>query len=118
MVHAHWLLNVVTMQIGIPSAVLIRAIEPLEGLDFMKKNRAKNGKDLTNGPGKLSQALGIDKNFNGKSLQTDSIWIENNHVSIDKKDILSSARIGVDYAEEDAKLPYRFYLKKNKWVSK
>ena len=114
------LFNVITNIEDIPHAVLIRAIEPLDGIDKIKKRRKiKSSKDnLTNGPGKLSIALGIDKSFNGESLLSDKIWIQDNGIKFSKKDILSSPRIGVDYAKEDAKLPYRFYIKDNKWISK
>ena len=83
-----------------------------------RRNLDKKCYNITNGPGKLSQALCIHHGFNGMKLQKDTIWIENNTIKLDKKNILSSARIGVDYAKEDACLPYRFYLKNNKWVSK
>ena len=116
----YYLFNVITNVKNIPDAVLIRAIEPLDGIDKMQHRRNIKDKlyNLTNGPGKLSIALGIDKNLNGKSLLSDKIWIQDNHIKIKEKDILSSPRIGVDYAEDDAKLPYRFYFKNNKWVSK
>mgnify|MGYP001285864703 FL=1 len=115
----HYLMNIVTAQKEIPHAILIRAIEPKDGIDIMLKRR--NFKtlsfNLTNGPGKLSQALAINKTLNGKSLDSKSIWIEGSKINLDEKDILSSPRIGVDYAKEDATLLYRFYIK-NKWVSK
>jgi len=116
----YYLFNVITNVKNIPHAVLIRAIEPLDGIDKMQYRRNIKDKlyNLTNGPGKLSIALGIDKNLNGKSLLSDKIWIQDNHIKIKEKDILSSPRIGVDYAMEDAKLPYRFYINNNKWISK
>ena len=116
----HFLFNIVTGKENIPNAVLIRAIEPIKGINFMldRRNLEKKCYNITNGPGKLSQALGIHGGFNEMPIQNDTIWIENNKIKIDKKNILSSARIGVDYAKEDAHLPYRFYLKNNKWVSK
>ena len=116
----YYLFNVVTNINNIPHAVLIRAVEPLDGINKMKKRRKIKGSkyNFTNGPGKLSIALGIDNSFNGESLLSDKIWIEDNGIKFSKKDILSSPRIGVDYAKEDIKLPYRFYIKDNKWISK
>lgn len=114
----HNLFNVITNVADIPHAILIRAIEPLEGIKKMCRRRNLSNKySLTNGPGKLTQALGIDKTCNGKSLQSNKIWIQDNGVDLLEKDILSSTRIGVDYAGEDANLLYRFYIKDNKWVS-
>jgi len=115
----HYLINIVTGEKNIPHAILIRAIEPKDGIDIMLQRRSlkKTSFNITNGPGKLSQALAINKILNGKSLNSNKIWIEDLKINIDEKDILSSPRIGVDYAKEDAKLPYRFYLN-NKWVSK
>ena len=114
----HNLFNVITNVKDIPHAVLIRAIEPLEGIKEMcRRRKISNKYRLTDGPGKLTQALGIDKNCNGKSLQSDTIWIQDTGVKLLEKDILSSNRIGVDYAGKDAKLLYRFLVKDNKWVS-
>ena len=114
----HNLFNVITNINDIPHAVLIRAIEPLEGIKEMCRRRNISNKyRLTDGPGKLTQALGIDKNCNGKSLQSDTIWIQDTGIKFLEKDILSSPRIGVDYAGKDAKLLYRFHVKDNKWVS-
>ena len=115
----HSLFNIVTNNKGIPEAILIRAIEPIDGISIMCKRRNMEEKsyNLTNGPGKLSQALGITKKLNGHSLYGDDIWIEDIKISLKNNNILSSPRIGVDYAGTDAKLPYRFYIKNNKWVS-
>ena len=115
----HYLFNVVTNIKEIPHAVLIRSIKPLEGVKIMCKRRKmkRPNYNLTNGPGKLSQALGITKKLNGHSLYGDDIWIEDIKISFKDNNILSSSRIGVDYAGTDAKLPYRFYIKNNKWVS-
>ena len=114
----HNLFNVITNVKDVPHAVLIRAIEPLEGIKEMYRRRKISNKyRLTDGPGKLTQALGIDKNCNGKSLQSDTIWIQDTGIKFLEKDILSSTRIGVDYAGKDAKLLYRFHVKDNKWVS-
>ena len=114
----HSLFNIVCNIKNIPHAILIRAIEPIDGIDIMKNRRKINGVNLTNGPGKLSKALGITKKNNNQSLLENIIWIEDIDHAIVDKNILSVPRIGVDYAGKDAMLPYRFYIKKNKWVSK
>ena len=116
----HHLFNVVTNVEGTADAVLIRAIEPLEGIEEMKLRRglSRNGFQLTSGPGKLTRALGIDRTFNGKFLRSNEVWIEDLGKKIAKKDIEVSVRIGIDYAGEDAKLPWRFTLRGNPWISR
>ncbi|HTJ48297.1 MAG TPA: DNA-3-methyladenine glycosylase [Cyclobacteriaceae bacterium] len=115
----HHLVNVVTNDEDIADAVLIRAIEPLEGIDEMKKLRGSKTRhlQLTSGPGKLTKALGINRTFNGKLLLDDEIWIEDLNVKIPGKNIIASPRIGIDYAGEDAALPWRFTIRDNTWVS-
>lgn len=110
----HYLFNVVTNVRNTPHAVLIRAIQPLQGKDMILRRRgvAKADKKLCIGPGKVTQALGIDKKYNGLDLTGNKIWIEDQGIKINKKDILVGPRIGVDYAGEDAKLPYRFWIEK------
>ena len=104
---------------GYADAMLIRAIEPTDGLEqmFLRRNMTKNGKLLTCGPGRLAQALGIDKSINGISLHNKNVWIEEREVDFYLK-IEASKRIGVDYAGEDAKLPWRFSTIGNMFVSK
>ena len=116
----HYMLNVVVGEINTPYAILIRSVEPLSGEKTMLKRRNLNKitESLTNGPGKLTQAFGITSTLNYEPLISDKIWIEDRGINVKEKNILSSKRIGVDYAGEDAKLPYRFYIKNNKWVSK
>ena len=114
----HSLFNIVCNIENIPHAILIRAIEPIDGIDIMNLRREINGVNLTNGPGKLSKALGITTGNNNQSLLKNIIWIEDIDNEIFDKNILSVPRIGVDYAGKDARLPYRFYIKNNKWVSK
>ena len=115
----HHLFNVVTNKEGNADAVLIRAVEPLEGVEMMMGRRKMNKieKRLTAGPGTLSQALGIQINHYGTAMNSDAIWIER-AVKVNENDIVSTTRIGVDYAEEDALKPWRFYIKENRWVSK
>lgn len=115
----HHLFNVVTNKEDIPHAVLIRALEPLEGIDIMVQRRKKKVADytLTKGPGSMSAAMGIHKTHNGLSLETsDHIWLEDRKLPVGN--IVSGPRIGVDYAGEDALLPYRFWVEGNKYVSK
>ena len=116
----HYLFNVVTNQVDTPEAVLIRALEPLEGIQQMKLRRSpvKNEFHLTSGPGKLTKALGIGRSFNGKSLIDDEIWIEDTGTKVASGNIVASERIGIDYAGEDARLPWRFTVRNNAWVSR
>ena len=120
----HHLFNVVTNLEGVPHALLIRAIEPIEGIDIMLQRRkmSKLLPKLTAGPGILSQALGISTQHSGISLLGDNIWIEDNHPSDSYNkpknfDIISSPRVGCQYAGKDAHNPWRFRIKGNKWVS-
>ncbi|MFN3840277.1 MAG: DNA-3-methyladenine glycosylase [Cyclobacteriaceae bacterium] len=115
----HNLFNVVTNQSGIADAVLIRAIEPLAGLPIMQQRRGfpVNPFHLTSGPGKLSVALGIDRAFNGKHLTGNDVWIEKGE-NIPQRMIEAGTRIGVEYAGKDAKLPWRFTIRGNPWISK
>jgi DNA-3-methyladenine glycosylase len=115
----HNLFNVVTNKAGKAEAVLIRALEPMDGLAEMKSRRGdlKNSFHLTSGPGKLTKAMGIDRKFNGKSLLNSDVWIEDIGEAVSDKQIVASHRIGIDYAGEDAKLPWRFLIRGNAWVS-
>jgi DNA-3-methyladenine glycosylase len=115
----HNLFNVVTGEQGTGDAVLIRALEPIDGLEVMKDRMGvTNVRRITSGPGKLTKALGIDRSFNGKHLTGSQIWIGDEGVSVKKQQIVASPRIGIDYAGEDALLPWRFTLAGNIWVSK
>ena len=108
----HHLFNIVTGPINIPHAVLIRGIIPYEGKNEMRNRIGANNisSKRTNGPGKLSKALGITTKFNCESLIGNRIWIEDGEIKINPEEIVTSKRIGVGYAEEDAMLPYRFNL--------
>jgi len=108
----HHLFNVVTNMEGIPHAVLVRAIIPTDGTETMKIRTGKQKMDFkaTNGPGKLTKALDIHISDTGESLTGNKIWIEKPTVQVNQNDIIAGPRIGVDYAEEDALLPYRFCL--------
>ncbi len=109
----HYLLNVVTSDIDIPHAVLIRGIFPIIGINLMLERTGKSKADykLTNGPGKISKALGVSISHNDISLQSDKLWIENGQREIRKEEIVIGPRVGIDYAGEDALLPYRFMVK-------
>ncbi|MES2780549.1 MAG: DNA-3-methyladenine glycosylase [Bacteroidota bacterium] len=115
----HHLFNVVTNIDGVPHAALIRAIEPIEGIEYMLERRGKTKVDYTlgNGPGSLSKSLGIHYGLTGISLQDTHIWIEDRGIHIPQKQIIASPRVGVAYAKEDAMLPYRFRIKDNPWTS-
>lgn len=109
----HSLFNVVTNIEGIPHAALIRGIKPIEGIDIILERRKSNKlkKDLTVGPGKVSLALGINfRHHNNLDLQGNQIWIEDKGIKVNPKDITIGPRVGVDYAGEDALLPYRFQI--------
>lgn len=114
----HHLFNVVTNVKDVPHAVLIRAIEPLKGIDAMlqRRKREKILPQLTAGPGAMSMALGIHTSHTGLSLTKSIITLHDEGIHID--DIVATTRIGVDYAKEDALLPYRFYIAGNKFISK
>ena len=115
----HHLFNVVTNSREIPHAILIRALDPLEGIGEMllRTNKKKLDHTLTRGPGNVSKALGILTKHSGFSLLDDRLFIVDDGRIYSKREIAASPRIGVDYAGEDALLPYRFYVKGNPYVS-
>jgi DNA-3-methyladenine glycosylase len=115
----HHLFNVVTHLANTPHAVLIRSLEPVEGIDEMlfRTGKKKLDNTLTKGPGNVSKALGIFTFQSGRSLQSDELFLADDGFRFTKKQIQASPRIGVDYAGEDALLPYRFYIKGNPYVS-
>lgn len=110
--------NVTVGREGDPQAVLIRGVEPLENKNFMQeKRKVKKEKDISNGPGKLTKALGITREDNGADLTAgENLWLEDDGYKV--KDIVETTRIGIDYAEEDALKPWRFYIKDSIFVSK
>jgi len=109
----------VTGKIDVPSAVLIRAVEPVAGIDLIREKRSiksNRAEELTNGPGKLAQALKIDLSFNGYNLITGSkLYIIDNEN--DNLNVNSSERINIDYAEEYKNKRWRFYLADSKFLS-
>jgi len=110
----HSLFNVVTNKRDIPDAVLIRGISPLTGVETMLKRTAKSkvDKDFGVGPGKVSKALGIHYSHTGMDLCGNKIWLEDAGLNASELDIYTGTRIGVDYAGDDALLPYRFIFTK------
>ena len=115
----HQMFNVVTNENEIPDAVLIRAAEPLQGIETMLLRTGKKSLDntLTKGPGNIGKALGMHKKYSGLNLTADTIFFVADNFKINEDQIGISPRIGVNYAGKDALLPYRFYVKGNKYVS-
>ena len=108
--------NVVANLVDVPEAVLIRALEPVDGIELMKIRRGKNNlRDLCSGPGKLSQALGVTKDFYGADLCDGEIFIEATDCQFQ---VAATKRINVDYAGDAANYPWRFVAVGNKFVSK
>jgi DNA-3-methyladenine glycosylase len=115
----HHLFNVVTNKKEIPHAILLRALEPVEGIDEMLKRTGKKKPDhtLTRGPGNLSKAMGIHVRHSGRMFTTGEIFIADDGTALPAGQVGISRRIGVDYAGKDAALLYRFYVKGNPFVS-
>lgn len=115
----HHLFNVVTNKKDIPHAILVRGLEPLEGIPVMLRRVGKEVADhtLTRGPGNLSRALGLATIHTGTSLLEGEIYIGDDGYRLRPSEIGISPRIGVDYAGKDAVLPYRFFVKGNRYVS-
>lgn len=114
----HALLNVVTNAADIPHAVLIRALEPLRGVDTMIRRRHRSALDcrLTSGPASLTRALGIDVSHNGTALTGRRIWIEDRDGATPSRRITASPRVGIPYAGPDAARPWRFRIKNSPWT--
>lgn len=111
--------NVVTNSEDVPHAILLRALEPLEGIKLMRERRpVKRERDLTSGPGKLCQALGLDRSFNNEDLLGSRVWIEAADRKIAPRRMMSGVRIGIDYAAEYREKPWRFWIKDNPYVSR
>jgi DNA-3-methyladenine glycosylase len=118
----HHLFNIVTNYKDVPHAILVRGIKPVEGIKTILQRRNitpqkdlrqqvdKNYRKISGGPGTVSQALGIRTEHSGIDLTGNTIWVEDKGFKVSKKDITAGPRVGVDYAGEDAKLPYRFIL--------
>jgi DNA-3-methyladenine glycosylase len=114
----YYQLNVVVGPPEHPHAILIRGIEPVEGIEIMRTRRgAMKDTNLTSGPGKLAISFGVTRELNGEDLIGDRIWLEE-YRKIPGKNIDVGPRVGIDYAGEDAALPLRFWVKDNPFVSK
>lgn len=112
----YWCMNVVCGHEGDGYAVLLRALEPLEGKELMEKRRGKaRGRLLTAGPGRLTMAMGIDKSFYGADLVHGSVYIEDGK---EKVRVERSKRINIDYARYGKNFPWRFMMKGSLWISK
>lgn len=121
----HHLCNIVTEEEGVPNGVLLRALEPMDGISYMADYRfGRELKDLTkvqkrnltNGPAKLAEAMSITSDMSGIDIIGNQIWIEDE--GFIPEEIVETTRIGIDYSEEAIEYPYRFYIKGNPWVSK
>jgi DNA-3-methyladenine glycosylase len=116
----HWCMNVVTQEADIAEAVLLRAAEPVCGIETMRERRpkAKRDRDLMNGPGKLCSAMAIDKSLDGEPLNGKTLWLAPRDIEVSDDDIEVSHRIGVENSGEAAGWPLRFYLRTNPHVSR
>ncbi len=110
--------NVVTNVEDVPHAILVRAVEPVEGLDIIRRRRpGRFEHELTSGPGRLCIAMGIDRKLDKAELLGDRVWIEE-AASISPRQIARGPRIGIDYAEEWVKKPWRFWIRDNPFLSR
>ncbi|PYS32606.1 MAG: DNA-3-methyladenine glycosylase [Acidobacteria bacterium] len=110
--------NVVTSVEDIPHAILVRAVEPVEGLDIIRRRRpGRFEHELTSGPGRLCVAMGIDRRLDKADVLGDRVWIEEG-VTVSGRQIARGPRIGIDYAEEWVKKPWRFWIRDNPFVSR
>lgn len=115
--HTHTLMNIVAGPVGIPHAILIRAVEPIQGLDLMRQNRGEHLKQVewTNGPGKLTKALGITMDYYGHHWSRPPLFIAKGE-RVDQ--VMAGPRVGIGNAGEAVHYPWRFYEKDNPYVSK
>jgi DNA-3-methyladenine glycosylase len=112
----YWQFNIVSFKKGNPECVLIRALEPLEGIDLKRKE--KELRKECAGPGRLSRWMELNRSFNGEDLvNSERIWVEEGE-EIKKQQIIAAKRIGIDYAGSWAEKPWRFYIKDNIFVSR
>jgi DNA-3-methyladenine glycosylase len=118
----HHLFNIVTGEKGLPHAILIRAVEPVDNLQLMLDRRKMNkvARQLTAGPGVLSQAFGLSTKFNGAKLTISNgpVWIEDRGIQVTDEVIIAGPRVGVQYAGESALWNWRFRIKDSPWTSK
>jgi len=116
----HWCLNVVTAEGDIAEAVLLRAAEPLQGIEAMRERRpkAKRDRDLLNGPAKLCSAMAVGKSLDGEPLDGNALWLTASDHVVNEDDIAVSHRIGVENSGEAAHWPLRFFIRGNPYVSR
>ncbi|NLZ48291.1 MAG: DNA-3-methyladenine glycosylase [Clostridiales bacterium] len=123
----HYCFNVITEKVNVPRGVLIRALEPMDGMEIMALNRYKKSleeltsreiRNLTNGPAKLCSALNITREHNGMDICKDDFYIGQDEKKRENFEIVKTTRINIDYAEEARFYPWRFYIKDNPYVSK
>jgi DNA-3-methyladenine glycosylase len=111
--------NVVTNVQEVPHAVLVRAVEPDEGLELMIARRgATDARNVASGPGKLCIALGIDRSYNGEDLMGTRVWMEDCGRNFSDDEIEAGRRVGIDYAGEFVDKPWRFWVRGNPHVSR
>lgn len=115
----HWCMNVVTQEADLAEAVLLRAAEPLRGIDSMRERRPKAKKEweLMNGPGKICMAMDIDRRMDGQSLRGDALWLTERDIEVSDDDIAVSPRVGIDNSGDAAAWPLRFFLRGHRHVS-
>ena len=110
--------NVVTNVKDMPHAILVRAVQPVEGLEIIRRRRSGRFEhELTSGPGRLCVALGIDRKLDKADLLGNRVWIEEG-VALPRRQIARGPRIGIDYAEDWVKKPWRFWIRDNPFVSR
>jgi DNA-3-methyladenine glycosylase len=116
----HWCLNVVTAEGDIAEAVLLRAAEPLQGIESMRERRpkAKRDRDLMNGPAKLCMAVAVGKSLDGEPLNGNALWLTTRDQTVNEDDIAVSPRIGIENSGEAAHWPLRFFIRGNPYVSR
>jgi DNA-3-methyladenine glycosylase len=113
----HRMLNIVTNREGIPHAVLLRALEPTAGIEVIlhRRNKEHADRSLAGGPGTLTQALDVTMKDDGVDLTGDRLWLEDRGVDVPSEKIASAPRIGVDYAGDYARMPWRFQISGTRW---
>lgn len=110
--------NVVSNVADIPHAILVRALEPVEGIELMRERRHSHpDRNLTSGPGKLCLAMGIDRELDKADLLGDRVWLED-FKKVKPAEIVRGPRVGIDYAEEWIEKPWRFWIRGNTYVSR
>lgn len=116
----HYCLNIIANEIDIPEGVMIRAVQPISGLELIRENRGRTLvkiEDFTNGPGKLCKSMKIDKELNGECLyMSKNLYLEDDGYS--GFNIIACPRINIDYAEEYKEKPWRFFIEGNPYISR